>query len=173
LLNLKTNNFQAGTPQNASCLANATSNGTLLASFTSSIGYQWILNPWPTNTIDPCNVFGLYNSPNETLLQQFVAKQPVVVTLYVGSDFMSYSSGILLEHQYYYRYLITICSTCTSTVSPIGVYANPNCTQNYKSNNHAVLIVGYGNDNVTGLDYWLVKNRSELISLMTNVSESN
>ena len=24
--------------------------------------------------------------------------------------------------------------------------------------NHAVLIVGYGNDDATGMDYWLVKN---------------
>ena len=24
--------------------------------------------------------------------------------------------------------------------------------------NHAVLVVGYGNDTTTGLDYWLVKN---------------
>ncbi|XP_072316856.1 uncharacterized protein [Eucyclogobius newberryi] len=36
-----------------------------------------------------------------------------------------------------------------------GVYYNPYCGQEL---NHAVLLVGYGTDDITGLDYWLVKN---------------
>ncbi|KAK7880625.1 hypothetical protein WMY93_032735 [Mugilogobius chulae] len=36
-----------------------------------------------------------------------------------------------------------------------GVYYNPLCGQEL---NHAVLLVGYGTDDTTGLDYWLVKN---------------
>lgn len=36
-----------------------------------------------------------------------------------------------------------------------GVYQNPTCS---KTPNHAVLIVGYGNDQKSKLDYWLVKN---------------
>ncbi|XP_033847474.1 cathepsin S-like [Periophthalmus magnuspinnatus] len=36
-----------------------------------------------------------------------------------------------------------------------GVYYNPYCGQDL---NHAVLLVGYGTDDITGLDYWLVKN---------------
>ncbi|KAK7886938.1 hypothetical protein WMY93_026559 [Mugilogobius chulae] len=36
-----------------------------------------------------------------------------------------------------------------------GVYYNVNCG---KLTNHAVLLVGYGTDDETGLDYWLIKN---------------
>lgn len=36
-----------------------------------------------------------------------------------------------------------------------GVYQNPQCS---KAINHAVLLVGYGYDQKTKLDYWLVKN---------------
>lgn len=36
-----------------------------------------------------------------------------------------------------------------------GVYYNPLCG---KDLNHGVLLVGYGTDDITGLDYWLIKN---------------
>ncbi|KAJ0066492.1 hypothetical protein NL108_013648 [Boleophthalmus pectinirostris] len=36
-----------------------------------------------------------------------------------------------------------------------GVYYNPSCG---RLTNHAVLLVGYGTDDKTGLDYWLIKN---------------
>ncbi|XP_017839936.2 cathepsin L [Drosophila busckii] len=36
-----------------------------------------------------------------------------------------------------------------------SVFNNKNCDT---TSNHAVLIVGYGHDNQTGLDYWLLKN---------------
>uniref|UniRef100_A0A3B3Z884 Cathepsin S, ortholog 1 n=1 Tax=Periophthalmus magnuspinnatus TaxID=409849 RepID=A0A3B3Z884_9GOBI len=36
-----------------------------------------------------------------------------------------------------------------------GVYYNPSCG---KRTNHAVLLVGYGTDHTSGLDYWLIKN---------------
>lgn len=36
-----------------------------------------------------------------------------------------------------------------------GVYTNPKCSKNL---DHAVLLVGYGHDEKTKLDYWLVKN---------------
>ena len=36
-----------------------------------------------------------------------------------------------------------------------GVFNPTNCT---KATNHAVLVVGYGHDLATGLDYWIVKN---------------
>lgn len=39
-----------------------------------------------------------------------------------------------------------------------GVYSNNDCKKDYYSLNHAALIVGYGNDNRTGMDYWIVKN---------------
>ena len=38
-----------------------------------------------------------------------------------------------------------------------GVYKNPNCN-NPSNINHAVLIVGYDTEAITGQDYWIVKN---------------
>lgn len=37
-----------------------------------------------------------------------------------------------------------------------GVYTYPGCSAYYK--NHAMVIVGYGHDNRTDLDYWILKN---------------
>lgn len=37
-----------------------------------------------------------------------------------------------------------------------GVYFEPNCPQNL---GHSAVIIGYGHDNASGLDYWLAKNR--------------
>lgn len=36
-----------------------------------------------------------------------------------------------------------------------GVYNDPDCSNDL---NHAMLLVGFGTDNVTGLDYWLLRN---------------
>jgi len=56
---------------------------------------------------------------------------PVSVAFQVTTDFLSYSSGVFTSK---------ICTASPQTV------------------NHAVLVVGYGTDATTGLDYWLVKN---------------
>lgn len=37
-----------------------------------------------------------------------------------------------------------------------GIYSDPRCDRNRL--NHAVLVVGYGKDNWSGQDYWIVKN---------------
>lgn len=37
-----------------------------------------------------------------------------------------------------------------------GVYHDSECSK--VISNHEVLVVGYGTDNSSGLDYWLVKN---------------
>jgi len=52
-----------------------------------------------------------------------------------------------------------------------GVLSDPSCLKyGNGSNYHRVLLVGYGTDNVTGLNYWKVKNRYLLhIVLRTNM----
>ncbi len=43
-----------------------------------------------------------------------------------------------------------------------GVFYDPNCSN--VTADHAVLVVGYGTDSATGLDYWLVKNRYSIFA---------
>jgi len=57
-----------------------------------------------------------------------VAQQPVSVAIYAGTDVQAYTSGVLD---------VTDCSYTAD---------------------HAVLLVGYGNDPTSGLDYWKIKN---------------
>lgn len=69
---------------------------------------------------------------NETALQYIVAQQPVSVAIQADSfEFQFYSSGVFT-----------------------GYCGNPS----HFNLDHGVLVVGYGIDNITGLDYWLVKN---------------
>ncbi|GIL59012.1 hypothetical protein Vafri_13985, partial [Volvox africanus] len=39
-----------------------------------------------------------------------------------------------------------------------GIYSNPDCPSRPREADHAVLLMGYGTDNVTNIDYWIVKN---------------
>ncbi|XP_065344636.1 cathepsin L-like [Cloeon dipterum] len=39
-----------------------------------------------------------------------------------------------------------------------GVYYEPECSSKDEDLNHALLVIGYGTDDKTGMDYWLVKN---------------
>lgn len=49
-----------------------------------------------------------------------------------------------------------------------GIYYDTDCS---KTNlNHAMLVVGYGSDSVTGLDYWILKNRQVATPLSRNHS---
>ncbi|RZC37668.1 cathepsin L1 [Asbolus verrucosus] len=65
---------------------------------------------------------------NENMLKQMVATRgPISVAIDAGGNFGGYRSG---------------------------VYYNPSCSTSKFT--HAVVIVGYGNEN--GMDYWLVKN---------------
>ena len=38
-----------------------------------------------------------------------------------------------------------------------GIYSDNSCSQS--NLNHAMLVVGYGTDSSSGVDYWILKNR--------------
>ena len=40
----------------------------------------------------------------------------------------------------------------------LGIYYEPECSWEQDQLDHGVLVVGYGTDEKTGQDYWLVKN---------------
>lgn len=65
------------------------------------------------------------------LKQELFAHGPVSVAFQVYGDFSSYTSGVYTSDE---------CGTTASDV------------------NHAVLAVGYGHDDESGMDYWIVKN---------------
>mmetsp|Transcript_18867 Transcript_18867/g.13684 ORF Transcript_18867/g.13684 Transcript_18867/m.13684 type:complete len:150 (-) Transcript_18867:44-493(-) len=65
------------------------------------------------------------------LLQHLYSFGPVSVAFQVYSDFKSYDTG---------------------------VYTSSECGTGPEDVNHAVLAVGFGTDEETGMDYWIVKN---------------
>ena len=73
-------------------------------------------------------------------LKAALAKQPLAVALTANNKYIhSYASGVIDSRD---------CEKVVKDES--GKDLNPI--------NHAVLIVGYGTDEATGLDYWLIKN---------------
>ena len=65
--------------------------------------------------------------------------QPVIAAIYANNVYIhSYASGIIDTDD------------CGAKIIVDGEDVNPL--------NHAVLIVGYGHDEASGLDYWLLKN---------------
>tara|TARA_B100000575_G_C23071592_1_gene617257 strand:- start:406 stop:1284 length:879 start_codon:yes stop_codon:yes gene_type:complete len=81
------------------------------------------------NPIVQINKYGNVFPRNEKILKRAVAQQPVSVAIQANlTSFRLYSNG---------------------------VYSDFNCGTQL---DHGVLIVGYGNDEVSGNDYWLVKN---------------
>ncbi|XP_062950251.1 dipeptidyl peptidase 1 isoform X1 [Cynocephalus volans] len=80
-------------------------------------------------------VGGFYGGCNEALMKlELVHHGPMSVAFEVYSDFLHYRKGI------YHR---------TGLRDPF----NP-----FELTNHAVLLVGYGTDPASGMDYWIVKN---------------
>ena len=66
-------------------------------------------------------------------------QQPIAVAIAANNVFIhSYASGIIDTYE------------CLNKFFDNDININPV--------NHAVLIVGYGTDKATGLDYWLIKN---------------
>ena len=55
------------------------------------------------------------------------------------------------------KYLHSYASGIIDATDCYDAHPNP-FRENLNPINHAVLIVGYGTDEATGLDYWLVKN---------------
>lgn len=73
-----------------------------------------------------------YTAGNENMMKEIVAKVgPVAAVISVTSFFQSYNSGVFYD------------TTCNSNCSNV---------------NHAVVIVGYGRNATSNLDYWIVKN---------------
>ena len=69
---------------------------------------------------------------NEDMMKEIVGSVgPVAAVISVTSYFQLYKSGIFYD------------STCSSNCSSV---------------NHAIIIVGYGTDHATNLDYWIVRN---------------
>ncbi|XP_072825129.1 dipeptidyl peptidase 1 isoform X1 [Vicugna pacos] len=80
-------------------------------------------------------VGGFYGGCNEALMKlELVHQGPMAVAFEVYNDFLHYRKGI-------YHH--------TGLRDPF----NP-----FELTNHAVLLVGYGTDPASGLDYWIVKN---------------
>ncbi|XP_075402545.1 dipeptidyl peptidase 1 isoform X1 [Tenrec ecaudatus] len=80
-------------------------------------------------------VGGFYGGCNEALMKhELVSHGPMAVSFEVYDDFLHYRKGIY-QH--------------TGLRDPF----NP-----FELTNHAVLLVGYGTDIASGMDYWIVKN---------------
>jgi C1A family cysteine protease len=73
-------------------------------------------------------VYGPGNNYSEASLMAAVAKQPVSVAIAVGGSFVHYSGGVFDDPK---------CGTALA---------------------HGVAVVGFGTDEASGKDYWLVKN---------------
>ena len=72
-------------------------------------------------------------------LKAAILQQPVSISIAANNKYIhSYEGGIIHA------------ADCTTEKLYDGVDINPI--------NHAVLIVGYGTDEATGLGYWLIKN---------------
>ncbi len=80
---------------------------------------------------------------DDRVLMQAVARGPVVVAIDAYCpEFMNYQSGVLTF-------------SCAQPLDGLDEVTDSMCEREV---NHAVALVGYGTDERTGLDFWLVKN---------------
>lgn len=85
-------------------------------------------------------VGGYYGGCSEEAIKQaLVTGGPLSVSFEVYDDFMLYKTGVYFH---------------TGVSSPMG----PGSFQPLEITNHAVLLVGYGSEPVSGVDFWIVKN---------------
>jgi len=84
-------------------------------------------------------VTGMWNVwyPAEDDMESLVQINPVSTSLLATDNWGGYGGGIMQDN---------LCCDAAS---------DDNCVYNL---NHAILVVGYGHDSATGLDYWLIKN---------------
>lgn len=78
---------------------------------------------------------------------------PLWVSLYVGSDCSSVSKSSCPVNP---SLANTIMHTLQSYTG--GIFQISGCQTSASNNNHAMVIVGYGHDPVTNLDYWKLRN---------------
>lgn len=101
---------------------------------TASQGYECLFN----YTMDGIQIVGAtgyerVQANDEAQLKQAVRqKGPTSVMFQVNNDFLSYSDGVYQASD--------VCLIGANTIT------------------HALLVVGFGTDLATGLDYWLVQN---------------
>jgi len=84
-------------------------------------------------------VNGYYNKwyMNEMEMESLIMTNPVSTSLQVTNNWGSYGGGVMNDY--------SCCNAATDS----------SCVYNL---NHAILVVGYGHDSASGLDYWLIKN---------------
>lgn len=84
-------------------------------------------------------VTGMYNRwyTNELSMEGVVALNPVSSSVYASGNWGGYGGGVMVDSQ-----------CCDAAYDSSCVYGL----------NHAILVVGYGHDSSSGLDYWLIKN---------------
>lgn len=84
-------------------------------------------------------VTGMQNQwfTDENDMEYLLMEQPVITAVQATNNWGGYSHGVLDDY---------LCCDAASDSS---------CVYNL---NHAVLVVGYGHDSASGLDYWLIKN---------------
>jgi len=90
--------------------------------------------------------FDLVNNITVDNLKSLLYNGPVIAGIYAGSKaFSGYNDGVLSSSDLY----------CGAPVSAADCDGNKGCTV---SPDHAILIIGYGYDEPTKLNYWLCKN---------------
>jgi len=92
-------------------------------------------NGYHTNS----QVTGMYNRwyPDEMEMENTVQMNPVSTSVSATNNWSRYGGGVLDDR------------SCCNAAS------DSNCVYNL---NHAILVVGYGHDSSSGLDYWIIKN---------------